>query len=109
MKMIKHLALWPAIALIACSCVPTPGSDAPSSPASGGVHAPVPEATKNYPVAHPHPEGKANYVVSPYRPYNVIDVKGYRSGDIVGDPSTAKVNPTTGKIDASTAKHFRIP
>lgn len=48
-------------------------------------------------------------VVSPYRPYNVIDITGYRSGDIVGDPSTAAVNSTTGKRDANTIKHFRIP
>lgn len=48
-------------------------------------------------------------VVSPYRPYNIIDVKGYRRGDIVGDPSTAKVNPATGQPDLSTSKHFRIP
>jgi|TARA_B110000483_G_C17963610_1_gene453060 hypothetical protein len=48
-------------------------------------------------------------VVSPFRPYNIIDVKGYRSGDIVGDPSTAKVNATTGKLDTNTSKRFRIP
>lgn len=65
--------------------------------------------TANAPLAAPHPEGKKNLVVSPYRPYNVIDVKGYKSGDIVGDPSTASVNPKTGKLDARTARHFRIP
>jgi hypothetical protein len=48
-------------------------------------------------------------VVSPFRPYNIIDVKGYRSGDIVGAPSTAKVNATTGKLDTNTSKRFRIP
>ena len=48
-------------------------------------------------------------VVSPYRPYNIIDVSGYRSGDIVGDPSTAIVNPRTGRRDPNSAKYFRIP
>lgn len=48
-------------------------------------------------------------VVSPYRPYNIIDITGYSSGDIVGDPSTAMVNPTTGKRDPRTVRHFRIP
>ena len=31
-------------------------------------------------------------VVSPFRPYNIIDVTGYSRGDIVGDPSTALIN-----------------
>jgi hypothetical protein len=65
--------------------------------------------TINAPTGHPDPKGRANMVVSPYRPYNIIDVKGYRSGDIVGDPSTAIVNPSTGRREASTAKYFRIP
>ena len=59
-------------------------------------------------MAHPDPQGRANMVVSPYRPYNIIDVSGYRSGAIVGDPSTAKIS-SSGKPIASTAKFFRIP
>ena len=48
-------------------------------------------------------------VVSPFRPYNIIDVTGYSRGDIVGDPSTALINPRTGRRDPKTAKTFRIP
>jgi len=48
-------------------------------------------------------------IVSPYSPYNIIDITGYSSGDVVGDPSTGKVNPTTGRIDINTCKSFRIP
>ena len=72
---------------------------------------PTPELRKykKIPVGHPDPQGRSNMVVSPYRPYNVIDISGYKSGDIVGDPSTAAVNPSTGKRDANTIKHFRIP
>ena len=73
------------------------------------VPAPMVESRSKVPTCHPDPQGRSNMVVSPYRPYNIIDVKGYRSGDIVGDPSTAKVNPATGKLDTNTSKHFRIP
>ena len=70
------------------------------------------EEQKQYrkiPLGHPDPRGRTNMVVSPFRPYNIIDISGYRSGDIVGDPSTAKVNPATGRRDSNTVKHFRIP
>ncbi|MFK7911297.1 MAG: hypothetical protein AB8F34_11955 [Akkermansiaceae bacterium] len=91
-----------AFVLASCADVPTPGAT--------GSEVPAPSVdVANVPVGHPDPQGRANMVVSPYRPYNVIDVKGYRSGEIVGDPSTAKVNPTTGKYDSSSAKYFRVP
>ena len=72
---------------------------------------PAPELKKyrKIPLGHPDPQGRSNMVVSPYRPYNIIDITGYSSGDIVGDPSTAMVNPTTGKRDPRTVRHFRIP
>ena len=47
-------------------------------------------------------------VISPYRPYNLIDVKGYKSGEIVGDPSTATLD-SAGKPIPSTIKNFRLP
>jgi len=104
----KHIFLLTATAAALVSCnpvglttnTPTVGSDVP---------APKVEGVAKVPLAHPTPDGKKDTVISPYRPYNVIDVKGYKSGDIVGDPSTAKVNPATGKLDLSTSKHFRIP
>jgi hypothetical protein len=64
---------------------------------------------RKIPLGHPDPQGRANMVMSPYRPYNIIDISGYHSGDIVGDPSTAIVNPRTGRRDPNSAKHFRIP
>lgn len=94
-----------AFLFASCADVPTPGAATAS-----GDEVPAPRIdAANVPAGHPDPQGRPNMVVSPYRPYNVIDVKGYRSGEIVGDPSTAKVNPATGKLDASTAKYFRVP
>ncbi|MDC0088076.1 hypothetical protein OAI07_00885 [Akkermansiaceae bacterium] len=54
-------------------------------------------------------EGEPNMVISPYKPYNKIDVKGYKTGDKVGDPSTIKADPATGKADMSTMKTFLLP
>ena len=104
-----------ATALSACAPVPAPNPNRPGAPSDASIDsdAPVPaptvDSTSKLPVAHPDPQNRPNMVVSPYRPYNVIDVKGYRSGDVVGDPSTAKVNSATGKLDLSTSKHFRLP
>ena len=64
---------------------------------------------RKIPVGHPDPQGRGNMVLSPFRPYNIIDVTGYSRGDIVGDPSTALINPRTDKRDPKTAKTFRIP
>ncbi|MBT8044240.1 MAG: hypothetical protein KJO79_04755 [Verrucomicrobiae bacterium] len=120
---IQHIVILTVVAAALASCAPvpppnpngmggagTPGVSTPTPQFTGPeVPAPMVESNRKVPTGHPDPQGRPNMVVSPYRPYNVIDVKGYRSGEIVGDPSTAKVNPSTGKLDLSTAKHFRIP
>ena len=96
-----------AISAVFAACAPVPTSNTPASD-GGEVAAPAIDDL-NVPVARPLPNGgQANKVISPYRPYNVIDVSGYKSGDIVGDPSTASVG-SDGKIIANTAKQFRIP
>ncbi|MEO1856126.1 MAG: hypothetical protein ABGY95_02005 [Rubritalea sp.] len=64
-------------------------------------------ADKNYPSAFQYKTSK-NQVISPYRPYNVIDVKGMKPGHLSRDPSTAKKDKA-GKPIPSTAKIFRIP
>lgn len=99
------LAVLSAISL---SCAPTPSANTDATTDDETVPAPAVEDS-NIPVGRPDPNGRKNMVISPYRPYNLIDVKGYRSGEVVGDPSTAKVDPTTGKLDARTAKFFRVP
>ena len=78
------------------------------SQSSGTVPAPNVPDLNDIPVGRPDPAGRKNMVISPFRPYNIIDVKGYRSGDIAGDPSTAK-RDASGKIIESTSKYFRLP
>ncbi|MFD2158216.1 hypothetical protein ACFSW8_04840 [Rubritalea tangerina] len=65
-------------------------------------------ADKKFPAAFPYKDSKTQ-VISPYKPYNVINVKGLKSGHLARDVSTAKVDKSTGKPDLSTAKIFRVP
>jgi hypothetical protein len=55
-----------------------PASPRPSTPAVGGY--PTAERTAN-----------PNQVISPYEPYNVIDVEGFKSGQLARDPSNQKI------------------
>jgi hypothetical protein len=52
---------------------------------------PAPPVTprEQYPVAER--TDNPNRVLSPYAPYNVIDVQGFRSGQLAKDPSNGKI------------------
>ena len=50
---------------------------------------PAPTRTGEYPVARS--TAKADEVVSPYEPYNIINVEGYRTGELVRDPHNKKI------------------
>lgn len=97
-----------AAAGLAC-CAPQTNYDSGLGREHARVPAPELNRYSKAPTGYPDPQGRTNMVVSPYRPYNIINVTGYRSGDIVGDPSTAVVNLSTGRRDPSTSKYFRIP
>ncbi len=111
---ISHISLLTLTAAALASCAPYPPSLAnpfiPNQPTTQGeVPAPTVDTTNSIPLGRPSPDGNKKMVISPYSPYNIIDITGYSSGDIVGDPSTASPNPSTGKLDLTTAKHFRLP
>ena len=61
---------------------------------------------KKYPTAWYY---KPGFVISPYKPYNVLEVKHLKPGDYAYDPFTAIINPSTNKREISTAKIFKIP
>ncbi len=105
----RNIIILTASAAALASCAPAPAPYGQGNTPTPGASAPAAESNISVPIGHPDPQNRPNMVVSPYRPYNIIDVKGYKSGEIVGDPSTAKVNPSTGRPDLSTSKHFRIP
>ncbi len=68
-----------------------PGPTADTPPADSGTPAPAPDGPRQeeYPVAKP--THNPDQVISPYEPYNVIDVSGYHSGQMVRDPSNRKI------------------
>ena len=51
--------------------------------------APQPTPRPTYPTAKR--TANPNEVISPYAPYNVIDVQGFKSGDLAKDPSNKKI------------------
>ena len=50
---------------------------------------PRPPTRDEYPTAER--TNNPNQVLSPYAPYNVIDVEGFRSGQLAKDPSNGKI------------------
>jgi hypothetical protein len=48
-----------------------------------------PTATGGYPTAQP--TANPDQVLSPYEPYNVIDVAGFKSGQLARDPPNQKI------------------
>lgn len=84
---------------------PTPSTTSPSRTSSG-----------EYPLAMPGV--KANTVISPYPPFNVLDTTGAKKGDKLCDPSTIPIDPATGKQyvnpstglpDVKRGKYFIVP
>jgi hypothetical protein len=49
----------------------------------------APQTTDNYPTARR--TSRLNEVTSPYPPYNVINVEGYKSKQLVRDPDTKQI------------------
>ena len=50
---------------------------------------PTPPTRDQYPVAER--TANPNHVISPYDPYNVINIEGFRSGQLAKDPSNQKI------------------
>jgi hypothetical protein len=84
-KKILSIALGSAFLLVSCEPIfiqPTPGpkKEEPLPPDPKLDQYPMAEKTVN-----------PNYVISPYAPYNVINVQDFRSGQLAMDPSTNKI------------------
>ena len=62
---------------------------APAPPNFSQPPPPPPTATGGYPTATR--TANPDQVLSPYEPYNVIDVAGFASGKLVRDPSNQKI------------------
>jgi hypothetical protein len=107
--MIKPILATAAIAL-AASCTPPPVVPPPrfkpnppyppeivdpyGQPAESTYSEPAPvPAAPTRPGEYPTAQrtAKPSEVISPYEPYNVIDVEGFRSGQLARDPSNNKI------------------
>lgn len=67
-----------------------PAAQDPLSPQPSPSPAPAPTpGTGGYPTAQR--TANPNQVLSPYEPYNVIDVEGFKSGQLARDPSNQKI------------------
>lgn len=64
-----------------------PQIDPYGNPDPDATPAPIPK--QDYPVAKR--TGNPNEVISPFAPYNVIDVEGFKSGQLAKDPSNKKI------------------
>jgi hypothetical protein len=73
--------------------VPDPyGQSAPDpyrQPTENANPQPDPVRPGDYPLARR--TANPNQVISPYEPYNVIDVEGFKSGELARDPSNKKI------------------
>lgn len=104
--MIKHLltmAAGSAFLLVSCEPIPIhpdhrrprphpPGhreQPEPDRPEGEGEEKPKPPTRDDYPVAQA--TANPNHVISPYSPFNVINVEGFRSGQLAKDPSNGKI------------------
>ena len=97
------LVAFTTISLLACSQL-FAQSTAEQSTVAPAI--PAQSDAKKFIEAYPH---KPGYVISPFKPYNVLDVKHLKTGNLAYDPFTAPKDPTTGKIDIRKAKIFRVP
>jgi len=62
----------------------------PSNPENGYNNPPPPPTVPGeYPVATP--TTNPNEVISPYPPYNRIDIEGFQSGQLARDPSNKQI------------------
>lgn len=90
------------------SCTVTPKDTTTSTPTATNSKVNPLTIGKKYPSAYPYKQSK-KIVISPYRPYNLIDLKGIKPGQLARDMSTAKRDPQTGKLVPDSAKIFRVP
>ena len=74
---------------------PAPGPDDRTNPGREQPPQPPQPEQQRPPVSNGYPVAERtdnlNQVLSPYSPYNVIDVEGIRSGQLAKDPSNGKI------------------
>jgi hypothetical protein len=100
-KLLLTMAAGSAFLLVSCEPIPiypehrgprphAPGEqENPDRPEGEGEEIVKPPTRDDYPVAQR--TANPNHVISPYSPFNVINVEGFRSGQLAKDPSNGKI------------------
>jgi hypothetical protein len=101
-KLILTMAAGSALLLVSCEPIPIhpdqrrprpypPGEQGQPQPdrPEGEEKLITPPTREDYPVAQR--TANPNHVISPYSPFNVINVEGFRSGQLAKDPSNGKI------------------
>jgi len=111
MRTLKAILSAAAAVSLAASCTPppevppprfTPRPPLPPEPVDPYAQAPDPygNPSQNMPPPQPTRPGEyptatrtanPNEVISPYEPYNVIDIEGFRTGQLARDPSNKQI------------------
>jgi hypothetical protein len=108
MRTLKPILATVAVALLAAACNPppdvppprfTPRPPLPPEPVDPYAQSPDPYGNTPPPQQPARPgeyptatrTANPNEVISPYEPYNVIDIEGFRSGQLARDPSNQQI------------------
>ncbi|TAE78123.1 MAG: hypothetical protein EAZ65_03060 [Verrucomicrobia bacterium] len=90
----SEVGVYEALPSNAPTSRPTPGP-APAPAPAPPLDSAAPRQPQTTPTAPGYPFAKRtenpNRVVSPFAPYNVIDVEGFKSGALAKDPSNGKI------------------
>jgi hypothetical protein len=99
-KLLLTMAAGSALLLVSCEPIPIhPDHRRPRPNPYGEQEQPQPDRPDgqgeiiNPPTEHPVAQRTANpnHVISPFSPFNVINVEGFRSGQLAKDPSNGKI------------------
>jgi hypothetical protein len=94
-KLILTMAAGSALLLVSCEPIPVYPHQRPrpnpdqNLPEGQEQEVVKPPTRDEYPLAER--TANPNHVISPYAPYNVINVEGFRSGQLAKDPSNQKI------------------
>ena len=101
-KLLLTMAAGSALLLVSCEPIPIyPDHRHPRPNSPGGNDQPQTDRPDgqsdiiNPPTQSEHPVAQRtahpNHVISPFSPFNVINVEGFRSGQLAKDPSNGKI------------------
>jgi hypothetical protein len=98
-KLLLTMAAGSVFLLVSCEPIPIHPDRRPRPTQPGQGDQPKPDGPdggeEKPPIPDEHPVAQRtanpNHVISPFSPFNVINVEGFRSGQLARDPSNGKI------------------